>query len=469
MKSYSSEKIAEILDGKVLTWDNGRPVLFFTSQSDDYPEEDSLYFLFEGCDNEDELLKGMVKAGAPGAVIKKPHNLNIEKWADAGIGIIEVDHMNRPYIRMCKKYREQFNIPFIQVTGSSGKTTTKEMIGAILNEKMNALVGYGNYNAPSGVAYNIFSLRERHEAAVLEVGMKGPGIMAYSSSIIKPDIAVITSIHRSHYVSLGSIENIIEAKAELLDYMSESGTLIINGDDENLKKLPIGRFKGEVLRFGFSKDNDVWARDVRCHGFKTYFKAVGRNFNTDFIINTVGNYNVSNALGAILVGLKLGLNIKEIARGLSRFEPAPGRLKTYKGINDTILVDDNFNANPDSTKAMIQEIPNFADGRPVVLIMGDMERPDKEIEDYAREVHFMIGKEISKINFKYLIAVGKWSKEYINGTESSGIGKSKTAYFKTVEEAEKYIKDYVVPGGIMIFKASTYTRVGKLIEPIKAV
>lgn len=468
LEVFSSEKIAEFIGGKVITWDNGRPVTIFTSQPDDYPAPESLHFLFEGYDDEDELLKNIINSGASGVVVRKSHSLNIEKWSNAGIGIIEVSHMTEPYIQMCKKYREQFTIPFIEVTGSSGKTTTKEMIGAILNERMNTFVGYENYNAPSGVAYNIFCLRDSHKAAVLEAGMKGPGIMAYSSNIIKPDIAVITAIHRSHYVSLGSIDNIINAKAELLDCISEKGTLIINGDDDNSRKLPLDRFKGEVLRFGFSRGNDIWAKDIRCHDFKTYFKVVSKRFMTDCLIKTVGRYNVSNALASILVGLKLGLNIKEAARGLARFEPVNGRLRIYKGVKDTILVDDNFNANPDSTKAMIQEVPYFAEGRPVVLIMGDMERPDVEIENYAREVHFMIGEEVSKIDFKYLIAVGQWSKEYINGAIKKGVPESKTAYFKTIEEAKEHINDYVVPGSVMVFKASVYTKVKRLMELIKA-
>jgi UDP-N-acetylmuramoyl-tripeptide--D-alanyl-D-alanine ligase len=341
------------------------------------------------------------------------------------------------------------------------------MVGAVLNEKMPCLVSRDNYNSPSGVAYNIFHLTDEHRAAVLEVGMKGFGIMKLSSGIVKPDIVILTAIQRCHMASLGSIENIIKAKSEVFEHLSEHGTLIINGDDENCKKFLADNFKGEVLRFGFDKSFDAYAANISCKDFKTHFRAILKGFDIDCTINTVCRYNVANALAAVLAGVKMGVSPREISKGLSRFETLDRRLRVQKGINNTIIINDNFNANPDSTSLLIQDIPEFAGERPVVLVIGDMERPDDEIQSYAEKVHFAVGEQIVKIMPEYLVAVGRWAAEYVSGAVSGGFPKEKAAYFRTVEEADGKILDYVIPGSVVIFKASVYTKVRKLIKNLK--
>lgn len=467
VRKFSPNELEKIMNGKIITWTNNRLIEIFAEQPDDEPLPNSLYFLFDGYDDEDSLLKKLKQYNVSGIVVRKHHNLNIEKWKNAKIGVIEVSHLTDSYIELCKVYRSQFNIPFIEVIGSSGKTTTKEMIGAILNEKISTLVGYKNYNAPSGIAYNIFNIRDEHQAAVLEVGMKAEGIISYCSDIVKPNIGVITSIHRSHFVSMGSIENIISAKSEILNYLPEDGILIINGEDENCSKVPLYKFKGEVLRFGFLSKFDIWASDIEYKNFKTYFKAHIKELEIDCVINTVGKYNVANALAAILVGLKLGLNPEEIVEGLSRFEPLNGRLKIYKGIKNTTLIDDNFNANPDSTKLLIQEVPKFTKDSTLIFILGDMENPDDKIREYARKVHFMIGEELSRIEAYRIIAIGKWALEYVNGAMSKGVPQSKIVYFKNVESAGKYLLKILIPNSIILFKASVYTQLKDLIKLLR--
>lgn len=467
MRNFYLEEIAKIMGGNIITSNKSRSVQLFTTQPKDQPLPDSLYFLFNGCDNEEKLLKQIKENNAAGIVVRNNHRLDVYKWERQGITIIEVPHMTKQYIDLSKLYRNQFDIPFVEVIGSSGKTTTKEMIGAVLNERMSTLVGLKNYNSPSGVAYNIFRLREHYKAAVLEVGIKGKGIMEYSSKIVKPHIAVVTSIHRAHLISMGSIENIIEAKSGILKCLSKDGTLIINGEDKNCNKFPVNRFGGEVLRFGFSNKFDIYASDIKYRDFTTSFKAIGKGFEVNCVINTVGRYNVANALAAVLTGIKLGLSPQEISNGLFKFKTLDGRLKLHNGIFNTILVDDNFNANPDSTELFIKEIPYFTEGRPVVLVIGDMERPDDAAEKYARKVHFKIGQEISKIKLQYLVAIGKWAEEYVKGVLSKGYYKDNIIYFRTVEEAENHILDYIIPDSVVLFKASLYTKVNKLMKLLK--
>ncbi len=461
MEKILIQELEELPEGKVLTWNN-KPIKYVVKNPDQL-EENCLYLCFSQ-DDEESLLKKMVNCNASGVVVHKPCRFTVEKWKEAGMGMIEVGNWIMFQIALAGIYRTKFDIPLIQVIGSAGKTTTKDMIGAVLNAGMPALVGYANYNTAFGAASNILNLRDFHRAAVIEAGMKSKGYMGFSSSIIRPSIAVLTSIQRAHYVTLGSIEKIIEAKAEIMEFLDPDGVLIINGEDYNCNKFPVNRYSGRVLRYGFSDKYDLWTENIIYEKFKTYFVVRGKGIEMDCTLNTVGKYNVANALAAVLVGLELGMDIQDIRQGLAVFKPMAGRLKVSAGPLDTILIDDNFNANPESTQLLLEEIPKFAEKRPVMLVMGDVERPDEQIVEYAKNVHFTIGQQIARIPFEKLIAIGKWAKEYVAGAKSEGAPESKMEYFETVEQAVKSFKSSIIPGSIILFKASVYVTVRNLIK-----
>lgn len=462
MKLITLDELKQIREGRILTWDSNKPVKYITKRFEEI-DEYCLYF-YSGKENEYRLLFKMVSKNASGIVVRRPCLLDVSKWKHAGIGIIETGNAIMFQIALAKLYRTKLDIPVIQVIGSAGKTTTKDMIGAVLSAGMPVLVGYKNYNTAFGAANNLLNVREHHKAVVVEAGMKSKGYMNYSSSIIKPNIAVLTSIQRAHYVLMGSIDNIIEAKAEILNHLDNDGTFIINGEDANCEKFPLERFGGRIVRYGFSDKFDVWTPSVEYKDFKSYFKVISKHGETDCVIKTVGKYNVGNALAAFAVGLELGLPPDVIRRGLAVFKPMERRLKTLPGPNHTIIIDDNFNANPDSTKLLLEEIPKFASDKPVVLVMGDVERPDNKIADYAREVHFAIGQHAAKVNFERLIAIGKWAKEYISGAKQAGAPAEKMRHFDTVDQAAHYFKSAVKPGNILIFKASVYVNVRDLLK-----
>lgn len=458
------QEIEQATECNVITWDKSRYIKYIVKSPEEI-EANCLCFYSEN-DQENSLLEKLAGCKASGVVVQKPCKLNIDKWKKAGVGIIEVSNMIMFQIGLAKIYRTKFDIPIVQVIGSAGKTTTKDMIGAILSYKMPALVGYANYNTAFGAASNILSLRDYHKAGVLEAGTQSKGYMGLTTNMIKPRIAVLTSIQRAHFVTFGSIEKIIEAKSEIFDFLDENGVFIYNGDDPNSSRFPVDRFRGRVLKYGFSDKNDLWATDITYKDFKTFFNIRGKGMQTECVINTVGEYNVANALAAFLVGLEFKMAPKDICRGLAEFEPMARRLKIIEGPYHTTLVDDNFNANPDSTKLLLKDIPKFAGNRPVMLVMGDVERPDDNIQKYAREVHLAIGHQIAEINFDKLIAIGKWAEEYVKGAVEKGVPPSKTAYFETVEQAEKYFKSSVIPESVIIFKASVYVQVRNLIKSL---
>jgi UDP-N-acetylmuramoyl-tripeptide--D-alanyl-D-alanine ligase len=466
MEKILIPELEDIPGGKVLTWGN-KPIKYVVKNPNEL-EENCLYFSSPK-GTEESLLEKIVSCNASGIVVHKPCGFIVERWKAAGIGVIEVDNWIMFQIALARIYRMKLNIPLIQVIGSAGKTTTKDMIGSVLNAGMPpALVGYANYNTAFGVASNILNLRDFHKAAVIEAGMKSMGYMRFSSSIIKPSIAVLTSIQRAHYVALGSLEKIIEAKAEILDFLDPNGVLLINGEDDNCNRFPLHKYGGRVLRYGFSDQYDLWAEDIMYKEFRTHFVARGRvgGIKIDCVLNTVGKYNVANALAAVLTGLELGMNPRDIRQGLANFKPIAGRLKVYTGPFDTIIIDDNFNANPDSTQLLLEEIPKFTENRPIMLVMGDVERPDDQIKQYAQKIHFILGQQLARINFEKLIAIGKWAKEYIAGAKSEGVPELKMRYFETVKQAEECFKASIIPGSVILFKASVYVAVRNLIRTL---
>lgn len=466
MKVYTCDQIAHLTCGKVLYWDSEKIIETFCN----YPAPllpHALYFIRNQIADEDNLVSKLNASRASGIIIDKNHSINLEKFSSKGIGVILVDNMQKAYFDMVNFHRKQFNIPFIQVLGSSGKTTTKEMVGSILNYKMNTLVSRRNYNSLTGVAFNISKLNDTHQAAVLETGMRERGTIAESTKLIRPNFVIVTCIHRSHLVKLGSIEEIIAAKSEFIDFLSPESIVIINDTDENSKKLPLQRHKGKVLTFGFSESCDIWAKQIQYKDFQMHFKACTRNIEFDCTLNTFGRYNVLNALSAILIGLRFGLSPKEIQEGLLQFHPVAGRLQVIKGKQGSWLIDDTFNANPDSTGMLIDEIQYISNGRPVILVLGDFENPNYSDTAYPRAVHYEVGKKAAGAPLNKLIAIGRWADNVISGATENGFPLERTKCFAKAEDAEKFLGECAVTGSIILFKSSTHMNLDNLINSIK--
>lgn len=360
------------------------------------------------------------------------------------------------------RHARGFKIPRIQVIGSAGKTTTKEMIGAVLSQKYEVLIGRTNRNSPRGVAQNLRRLKKTHDVAVLEAGMKSFGIMRMSTRMIRPTIAVVTSIQRAHRARFSSMGSIIKAKAEMLQYLSKNGTLIVNDYEKYSRKFPLHKYKGKVIRFGFSDQCDIWASDIVRKGFTTHFLVHIGSQQFPCTINIIGKYNVGNALAAAAVGLELGLSAEEISRGLANFSPIWGRLKVYRLRNGATIIDDSFNANPDSTRMLTKELIEMCKEYRVVLVIGDMERPSLKVGKYARQVHYQIGQQIARGNFAHVLTVGFWAKEYARGAVQAGFPPDRICHYKTVQAAVRIFEEMLTPETIAVLKASPYVPLKKL-------
>lgn len=466
MKKYTCDEVSNITSGKIFYWDSNK-VIENICNYPAIPLPHSLYFIRQKVISEDNLLNTLEKYKAPGIIIDKYCALDIEKFSSRGIGTIIVENIEKAYYDMLCNYREQFKFPFIQVIGSSGKTTTKEMVGSILNSKAKALVSYENYNSPSGVSFNVSKLNDSHHFAIFETGMRARGIIGMSTKMVRPDFVIVTSIHRAHLQTMGSIDEIIAAKSEFIDFITPQSTVIINGEDKNCKKIPLQKHKGKVLTFGFSEACDIWAKDIEYGDFQMHFKACTKNIEFNCTINTIGKYNVLNALASILVSLNLGFSPAEIQKGLLNFKTVKGRLQLTKVGNDFSILDDNFNANPDSTSMLIEEIQSFSHGDPVILVVGDFENPKSKDTSYPKAVHYEIGKKIAESNLYKVIAIGRWGKDIARGAAENGFPLEKIKLFLKAEDATEYLKKSIIKHSIVLFKSSVHADLSKLINSIQ--
>ncbi|HJV47422.1 MAG TPA: UDP-N-acetylmuramoyl-tripeptide--D-alanyl-D-alanine ligase [Bacillota bacterium] len=463
LRDYTTQELAGIMQGHFILGEGKAKVRCIGRPSHRRgPYE--LYFWFD----EYTSLNYVDATKTSAIVVEAPHSLDLTLWKDKGIEIIEVENITEAFYRLAAYYRVQFSIPVIEVVGSSGKSTTKEMIGSILREQFHTLISPRTMNSPFGVASNLFELSDIVEAAVLEAGMKTLGVIRCSTRMVQPTIGVITAIHRAHYSRMRSMERILAAKAELIEYLDPNGILIVNGEDEYCNELPIANYAGKVLRFGFSNKYDIWAEEIHTMGFSTFFVVKGKEGEFPVMIPTYGKYNVGNALAAILVGLHLGISIENICMGLAKYTPLEGRQQLIYGSDDSILVNDNFNANPDCTRLFLEEIPHLSADRPTILVLGDMEGPNVRNLEYAKDVHYQIGLQLATLKFLKLVAIGGWAKEYVNGALAGGTPREKIYYYSSVEEAMPHIEEFYFPRSLYLFKASkTYIDLSDLIESIR--
>ncbi|HKM03318.1 MAG TPA: UDP-N-acetylmuramoyl-tripeptide--D-alanyl-D-alanine ligase [Lachnospiraceae bacterium] len=342
-------------------------------------------------------------------------------------------------------YRMQLKIPMIGITGSVGKTSTKEMVAAVLEQKFKVLKTAGNFNNEVGLPLTILQITREHEAAVLEMGISEFGEMHRLSKIAKPDICVLTNIGLCHLENLKSRDGILQAKSEIFDFISENGEVCCNGDDDKL--MTIGKIKGRFpVFFGLAPKNDIYANEILNHGlFGTSCTIHTKKGNISVSIPLPGEHMIYNALAATSVGLSLKLSLAEIQKGIASIQPVNGRSNLIKTKRYT-LIDDCYNANPTSMKAAI-DLLKTANTRKVA-ILGDM----FELGIHEKEMHRDIGNYVAKAEIEVVICIGNLSFYIYEAIKDNF--KNQVHYFETKQEFLSNISMILQPSDTILIKAS---------------
>lgn len=343
-------------------------------------------------------------------------------------------------------YKAKFNIPYIGVTGSVGKTTTRDMIHSALTGKYNTHKNIGNLNNHLGVPLTLFELNNTHECAVLEMGMSHFGEIEYLADMTHPEIGVISNIGLSHVENLGSQEGVLKAKLELTKNFTKDNLLVINGDDKFLATLKNQDLPYRLKTFGFNSDNDIWCKEYELTTDSISFVCVIDGKDESFIVPTIGEHNILNAMSAILVGLELGLTIDEIKRGLNTYTATGMRLDVIRE-NGFTVINDCYNASPDSMISALKVLDSFH-GRKVA-ILGDM----FEMGNMSEEGHRKVGKIVPS-TADVLITIGEDSKYIGEEAKALGFYKERTYHYNNKEGVLCEIDNILKKSDTVLVKAS---------------
>ncbi|MEN1759529.1 UDP-N-acetylmuramoyl-tripeptide--D-alanyl-D-alanine ligase [Anoxynatronum sibiricum] len=321
------------------------------------------------------------------------------------MAVIEVDNTLLALQQLAAAYRDQFQIPVIGITGSNGKTTTKDLISSVLSVKYCVHKNKGNYNNHIGLPLTLLELEPAHQCAVLEMGMSGMGEISELSRLAKPSLALVTNVGWAHVENLGNRENIAEAKMEILEGLQSDGILIINGDDEYLfQQIERRSLKKSVLRVGFSPGLEMQAQgveDLAGEGFAFRTNKTGENV---FRVMHPGMHHVIGGLFAVLTGQLFRMTPEEIQEGLNAFEPSGMRMEMIH-INQCELINDAYNANPDSVKAALKVLKSRAGNRRFA-VLGSM----FELGEDAEWLHRELAHELMDGAVDVLITVGEMAR-----------------------------------------------------------
>lgn len=392
-----------------------------------------------------------LKAGAAAAVSEKEIT---------GCPCILVENTRKAYLELASYYRKKFSPILVGVTGSVGKTTTKEMIALVLSEKYNCLKTIGNLNNEIGLPKTLFTMDNSHTAAVIEMGMSDFGEIERLSKTAAPTIGVITNIGFSHIENLKTQEGILKAKLEILKGMENNAPLVLNGDDSYLFPLK-NKLCGErpVKLFGIeNKESDFRGSDIIESDGKTSFNVNYEGKSAKIFIPCVGKHNVLNALAAFCIGKLTGMEDNEIVSALMRYQTDGLRQNIVKKGDYTLIID-CYNASPDSMKAMIDVLSGMKSSGRKIAVLGDMLELGKESE----ELHRVVGRYVCNAKPDMLFCFGK-EAEYINEeAEKSGI----TSYYTSdKDDLKEKIKSSIKSGDILLFKASRGMKLEDIVNSI---
>ena len=377
---------------------------------------------------------------------------DVEGLKDSGT-VIKVENSEKALLDLASFYRKKLGIKVVGVTGSCGKTSTKDLIAAFLSDKYKVFKTKGNFNNQIGLPLMILELDSSYDVAVLEMGMSNLGEIDLLANCARPDIAVITNIGLSHIENLKTQDNILKAKSEIFNYFDESNTLIINGEDSNLLKIKNKCF--EILRIGYNHEYDVYAFNIILKEDNTSFTVKAEDDEFIFEIPMAGKHNVLNSMLAIAVAKKLNVSFPEMEKGIKNLEATSMRLQVIKKENFTII-NDCYNASPDSMKSSIDVLNSYKDGRKIA-ILGTM----NELGDESINAHTDIG-HYAKEKVDLLIAIGQYKDCYRKGYTLDNI-----VTFESKEEFISNLNSIIKRDDVILVKASRGMKFEEIVSSLE--
>lgn len=453
---FNIEIIKKLCNGIVKSVGNNQIITRFCNDTRELQNGDMFISIKPETGDGTKYIVESFEKGASGCITE--YNLPddiIEKYKDKII--IEVEDVIKAVQELAIYKRELYNIPVIGITGSVGKTTTKEMIWAVLSQKYNTAKPQNSYNNAIGVPLTILDWDDEVEVAIVEMGMNHLGEISELTHIAKPTIAVITNVGTAHIGILGSRENILKAKLEILEGLVNNGKIIINNDNDMLHNAKINNF--DKITFGIENDSKYMAKNIKYNEKNTEYEIILKDKTYKIIVPGTGSHCVLNSLCAITVGDFLSVEMEKTIKAISEFQNIGKRSEITK-INNLTIINDYFNANHDSMKAGLETL-NKIGAKRRVAILGDM----LELGEYSEELHRKVGKEVVKNNIDILITVGNLSKFIAEEAKKMGL---KNAYsFDNNSECIANLNKIIKPNDTILIKASKCMWFGEIAKSIE--
>ncbi len=418
-------------------------------------KENSLFIPLTG-DNTDghKFIKEAFSKGATVSLVQKGYNVSS---MSEGV-LIEVESTKQALGDLAKYYRKKFPIPAIGVSGSVGKTTTKEMISAVLSESMNVLKTEKNYNGQLGLPLTIFNIESSHDVAVLEMGVSIPGEMDKLSEIADVNFGVITNIGLSHIENFKSQETTCKEKLKMIK--SSEGVFYLNGDSPLLAEAAKMTDK-KIVYFGINGNYPYKCEDIYSDNNFTYFTLVTSNYREPIKIPCLGMHNVYNALASIAVAVELGIHMDDIKNGLLKFKNVEMR-QQISDINGITLIDDSYNASPDSVKSSVSILKNLSSVGKNIVVIADM----LELGEKSHEIHYDTGRYIALEGIDVLITIGENSKYLADGAVFTNQN-IKSVHCENNKEAFRNLKTILSKGDKVLIKGSRGMHTDEIVKDLK--
>ncbi|MCH5212763.1 MAG: UDP-N-acetylmuramoyl-tripeptide--D-alanyl-D-alanine ligase [Oscillospiraceae bacterium] len=400
-----------------------------------------------------DFIKSAIEHGASAALTERQPD------GDERGTIMRVKDTKKALGDIARYYKKKYSVPVVSITGSVGKTTTKDLIYAVLAEHYNTHKTPNNFNNDIGVPLTVFGIEAEHEMAVIEMGMNHFGEIAYLADIVKPDIAIITNIGMSHIENLGSQEGILKAKMEITTGFTDKNTLYVNGDDKFLKTVQSDAYK--VVRFGLDSSNDVYAKDIVNKGLcGIEFTVVSGMGEFRAEIMQPGIHNVYNALAAVCAGMHFGVTAGECAAGLRNCEYTSQRLEVINH-NGIEIINDCYNSSPDSVRAALK-VQQLSLQPRKIAVLGDI----LEMGEFAENAHYDLGTDAAQIGIDMLITAGASAAKIAEGAKANGFMNVKV--YDTTDDACREIAGIIKEGDSVLVKASHGMHFEKITEAIRS-
>ena len=408
-----------------------------------------------------DFLQDAFKQGALGAIVAEDYMASQPAVSDGDKLWIAVPDTLRALGDLAAFRRRNSDVSVVAITGTNGKTTTKEMTASVLGGSFSVLKTPGNFNNLVGLPLTLFRLTEKHEWAVVEIAMNHPGEIRRLTEISDPDLGVITNVEPGHLEGVRDIDGVMAAKGELLEGLAEGSTAVLNVDDERVCRLA-KRYGGRVVTFGIHSSAEVWGAPVsQTHS--------GSSFDLSWYEETVrvslkipGSGAIYNALAAAAVGYRAGLSIEDVKRGVESVTALPGRMQVSTLPGGIHLIDDTYNANPGSVSVAIETLGVLKGSGRGFFVIGDM----MELAAHTQSAHKQIGVLAARARLSGLYITGDFGRHVADGASGAGMDRGRI-FVGSREEIAQALKDRLGPGDWLLVKGSRLSAMEKVVDALK--